>query len=159
MRSLALLVMILIMGDQRILKVEEFVLKWEHFGESVRFTLSAPTNGWVALGFSEDNDIINSNLIMLRVDGDEVYAEDQYVIGFGKHPSIESLGSISRISNVEGIEQSGETIVSFSILKQKLDAYHFNLSTGREINVWLAYSVSDDFDHHSRNRILRKIKL
>ena len=141
------------------LSAEGFELEWEHAGESVRFTLSAPTDGWVAIGFTENEDIMDSNLIMLKVDDNQVYGEDQYVVGFGKHPTVESLGEEPRIFNLSGEEKDKETTVSFSITKEKLDEYHFDLSEGKEINIWLAWSVSDDFDHHSRKRILRRIEL
>jgi len=141
------------------LKTEGFELSWEQADESVMFTLSAPTSGWVAVGFTENEDIVDSNLIMLKVEDDLVYGEDQYVVGFGKHPTVESLGVESRIFNLGGNEERGRTTVSFSIIKEKLDDYHFDLSEGNEINIWLAWSVSDDFDHHSRKRILRRIEL
>ena len=159
MKTFVLALTTLIFGNPKLLEAEEFSLQWEHEEAHVTFTLSAPTTGWIALGFTENEDIVDSNLIMMKVDDDLVYAEDQFVTGFGKHPTIQTLGGTSRIFNLDGNEKKGHTTVSFSITKEKLDQYHFDLSEGNKINVWLAWSVSDDFDHHSRKRILRKIEL
>ncbi|MEP5614281.1 MAG: DOMON domain-containing protein [Cyclobacteriaceae bacterium] len=146
-------------SDPKTLRADEFQLEWSHNGEEVRFTLSAPTSGWVAVGFTEGRRIEDTNLIQGCFREGEVFVQDQYATGFGEHPPVEALGVPSRISNIHGKQQDGNTIISFSIHREKLDKLHYDLSEGREINVWLAYSVSDDFDHHSRKRILRSIKL
>lgn len=147
------------MGNPKELKAEDFLLRWEHDQESVRFHLTAHTVGWLAIGFTKDESIVNTNLIMARVVDGEAYGEDQYVIKAGQHPKVESLGVISRIFEISGEQKNGLTTISFSLPSESLDRYHFDLSEGNTINVWLAYSVSGDFDHHSRKRILRKIKL
>ena len=157
--KLLISILLLLTSVPKTLEAEEFLLEWEHHEDHVTFTLFAPTDGWIALGFTENDDIVDTNLIMMKVDDDLIYAEDQYVVGFGKNPTVKSLGVESRIFDLDGNEANGKTTVSFSISKDKLDKYHFDLSEGREINVWLAWSVSDDFDHHSRKRILRKIEL
>ena len=134
-------------------------MEWSHEKELITFSVTAPTDGWIALGFTEGESIVGTNLIMMRVDNGLVYAEDQFVVGFGEHPTVESIGGKSQIFNLSGIEKKNETTVTFSITKKKEDAYHFDLFEGKELNIWLAWSVSDDFDHHSRERILRRVKL
>lgn len=141
------------------LVTDGFELLWEHQGDQVRFSLTAPTTGWVAVGFTETGDLMDSNLIQGRVKGDDVFVQDQFITGFGEHPPVEALAVPSRISNIDGEEVGGKTTISFSMTKDKMDKLHYDLSEGKEINVWLAWSVSDDFDHHSRKRILRKIVL
>lgn len=146
-------------ADPKTLHAEEFQLEWTHNENEVKFTLSAPTSEWLAVGFTEGRRIEDTNLIQGCFHEGEVFMQDQYVTDFGEHPPVEALGVPSRISSVEGRQQNGNTIISFSILKEKLDKLHYDLSEGKEINVWLAYSVSDNFDHHSRKRILRSIIL
>jgi hypothetical protein len=141
------------------LVTEGFELEWERQGDQVRFSLTAPTTGWVAVGFTETGDLMDSNLIQGRVKDGKVFIQDQFITGLGEHPPVESLAVPSRISDLEGQEENGKTTIVFSIEKEKMDKLHYNLSEGKEIHVWLAYSVSDDFDHHSRKRILRKIVL
>ncbi len=148
-----------LVSDLKRLKVEGFELEWSHTDDQIAFSLKAPTEGWVAIGFTEGSNIVDTNLIQGRVKNGSIVIEDQFVTGFGKHPTVESLGVPSRISNLRGEEYNGVTTISFSIKQKKLDELHYDLSEGKEINVWLAYSVSDDFDHHSRKRILRKITL
>ncbi len=154
-----LIIVMLVFSSSNFLNAEGFELKWRHGAETIQFSLTAPTTGWVAVGFSETGDLIDSNLIQGRVKNGEVFIQDQFITGFGEHPPVEALAVPSRISKLEGVEKDGKTTISFSITKGKMDKLHYDLSEGKEINVWLAYSVSDDFDHHSRKRILRKIVL
>lgn len=141
------------------LNAEGFHLEWTHEGDHVHFSLTAPTSGWVAIGFTEGSEITNSNLIQGCVVGDRVVVQDQFVTGFGEHPPVEALAVDSCISNEEGIQENGKTTISFSMITEKRDKLHYDLTEGKKINVWLAYSVSDDFEHHSRKRILRRIVL
>ncbi|MEQ9403011.1 MAG: DOMON domain-containing protein [Cyclobacteriaceae bacterium] len=153
------LLLLFMINNEKKLETEGFKLIWQFVDDKVSFRLSAPTNGWVALGFTHGTGIVNSNLIQGAVIDDEVIVQDQYVTGFGEHPPVEALAVASCISEIQGIEAAGITTISFSILKQARDKLHYNLTEGVEINIWLAYSVSDDFSHHSMKRILRTVKL
>lgn len=159
MKYTLLLLLMTVSPFSNSLTTEGFELEWTHQSDTVRFSLTAPTTGWVAVGFTDTGDLMDSNLIQGRVTNGTVFIQDQFITGFGEHPPVEALAVPSRISEVEGVEVNGETTITFSISKKKMDRLHYELSKGQEINVWLAYSVSDDFDHHSRKRILRKITL
>ena len=159
LKMLFLLVGLLITPKQKTLDTEGFHLEWNHLNNKVFFSLTAPTNGWVAIGFTNGTSIVNTNLIQGCVKNGEVIIEDQYVTGIGKHPRVEELSIASRISQLDGKQNKMSTTISFAIEQEKLDDYHYDLSEGNEINIWLACSVSDDFDHHSRKRIMRTIKL
>lgn len=154
-----LILILFMMHAEKSLKTEGFTLEWTHISGGVEFSLTAPTTGWVAVGFTEGQSIVDTNLIQGCVEKGKVIVQDQFVTGFGEHPPVEALAVQSRISQIKGLEKNGSTTISFVIEKEKLDNLHYNLAEGKEINVWLAYSVSDDFDHHSRKRILRAITL
>lgn len=154
-----ILFVLMLMGSSNVLKTDGFELKWDHQSETIKFRLTAPTTGWVAVGFTETGDLMDTNLIQGRVKEGKVFIQDQFITGFGEHPPVEALAVPSRISELEGEEKNGFTTIVFSISKKKMDKLHYDLPKGKEINVWLAYSVSDDFSHHSRKRILRKIVL
>ncbi|MEO1254885.1 MAG: DOMON domain-containing protein [Bacteroidota bacterium] len=141
------------------LDAEGFHLEWDHENDQVNISLSAPSKGWVAIGFTEGNSIVDTNLIQGCVMNGKVMIQDQFVTGFGEHPPVEALAVPSRIFNLSGEEKHGTTTISFSIYSNTLDKLHYDLTEGKEINIWLAYSVSDDFDHHSRKRIMKKIRL
>lgn len=141
------------------LEAEGFTMEWTHYDDHLRISITAPSTGWVAVGFTRGSEIVDTNLIQGHVSGGGVFIQDQYVTDLGKHPPVEELAVESRIFNVSGKEEDGQTTLQFNIFKAKVDNLHYDLSEGNKINVWLAYSVSDDFDHHSRKRIFREITL
>ncbi len=154
-----LLFLLMLSSQNKSLRTEGFLLEWNHQGDYVWFSLTAPTEGWLAVGFNDADDLMGSNLIQGGVIQDKVVIQDQFITGFGEHPPVETLAVPSRISGLAGSQMNGSTTISFYITKDKMDKLHYDLSEGREINVWLAYSISDHFQHHSRKRILRRIEL
>lgn len=163
MKTLILLLPFLLVSmngvNSKSLKTEGFHLEWTHVDGKVQFNLTAPTTGWVAVGFTETGDLMGSNLIQGHVVDGKPFVQDQFITGFGEHPPVEALAVKSCISQTGGKQENGQTTISFSILKEKGDKLHCDLQEGKQINVWLAYSVSDDFDHHSRKRVLKTITL
>ena len=127
-------------------------ISWEHHKDRVTFTASAPDDGWVALGFNSKNDIVGSNLIMVGVKGTTATAQDFYVVSAGNPKPVGTLGSTSQVENAVGQDKNGITTISFSIPIKALDQYHQDLSKGRQLWLICAYSMEDEFDHHSRMR-------
>ncbi len=127
-------------------------VSWEHHNDSVTFTATAPDDGWVALGFNSTNNIVKSNLVMVGVAGAVVIAEDFYVVGAGNPQPVSALGGQSELLQVSGAEQGQNTTVSFTIPTNAADAYHYDLKKGDRIWLICAYSMEDEFDHHSRMR-------
>mgnify|MGYP001815508487 CR=1 FL=1 len=134
------------------IEVERMKISWEHQNDRVVFTASAPDDGWVALGFNTKNNIVGSNLIMVGVEGSKTTAEDFYVVGAGNPKPVATLGSKSQIEHVTGEDKNGITTISFTIPIKAFDKYHQDLSKGRKLWLICAYSMEDEFDHHSRMR-------
>ncbi|MEO1012075.1 MAG: DOMON domain-containing protein [Bacteroidota bacterium] len=127
-------------------------ITWHHSQDTITFTASAPDDGWIALGFHTENTIVGSNLIMIGVKGTVVTSEDFYVIGAGNPRPVDRLRSRNQIRNPSGHEDAHSTTVTFSIPTKALDKYHKNLAKGKKIWLICAYSMEDEFDHHSRMR-------
>ena len=133
-------------------QVERMKVSWEHKGDMVTFTASAPDDGWVALGFNSKNDIVGSNLIMIGVKEGKITEEDFYVVGAGNPKPVGVLGSKSQIRNPGGTDKNGITTITFSLPVKAFDKYHYDLSKGNTLWLICAYSMEDEFDHHSRMR-------
>ncbi|MEL6917949.1 MAG: DOMON domain-containing protein [Bacteroidota bacterium] len=125
---------------------------WEHKKDHITFTATAPDNGWVALGFNTEDHIVGSNLIMINVTEEEVQSQDLFVVSAGNPKPMHTLGAKSQILAYSGVEKNGKTTITFSLPTKTIDDYHLNLSEGQKIWLICAYSMEDDFSHHSRMR-------
>ena len=123
-------------------------------GQRIEIQLEAPTEGWLAVGFNSENNIVGSDLLQFRIEENgDVYAEDQYVTAAGKHPRDIDLGGTDHIQVLSGKQWEGKTKVHFSIPFESGDQFDFQHELGKDFWLILAYSRERDFDHHS---IMRK---
>ena len=121
--------------------------------DSILIEISAPTTGWLAVGFNIENKIVGSDLKMFKVNNGQIEAEDQFVKGIQDHPGDASIGGENNIKLLSGIEDAKGTRIKFKIPLHSND--RFDYSHKMKVDFWLilAYSESDDFEHHS---IMRK---
>lgn len=159
MKTISMLAALSIVSFSSSITVRDMDIRWTEEADCWSFELSAPTTGWVALGFNQKNDIVHTNLIMTAVRQGAVSSEDFYVVGFGNPQPITKLGGSRAISELEGEEKNGHTTVRFSIPKKANDQYHYDLKAGDEIWLICAYSRADEFDHHSMMRQHVKVRL
>lgn len=139
--------------------VKDMVIKWNERADHWVFEMSAPTEGWLALGFNTKNSIVHTNLIMATVKAGVLESEDLYVVGFGNPQPVEKLGGKSAIHQLQGEEKAGRTTIRFSIPKTAIDKYHYDLQPGQDLWLICAYSRADEFDHHSTMRQHVQVKL
>nr|WP_299000437.1 DOMON domain-containing protein [uncultured Allomuricauda sp.] len=140
-------------------KVNEMNVSWDFNDNTITFSASAPDDGWIALGFNTKNDIVGSNLIMVNVIDGKVKAEDFFVVGVGNPKPVAKLGSQSQVIAASGRESSKKTWVSFSLPTTAMDKYHMDLKKGNSIWLICAFSMEDEFDHHSRMRKHVEVRL
>lgn len=121
--------------------------------------MSAPTAGWLAVGFNTRNELAGTNLIMGAVEEEFYRVDDRYILKPGDHRPMTSVGAQDQILHRHGLEEGGCTTITFSIPLYSSDNYHLNLKEGRPYFVLMAYSLEDDFEHHSVMRTQIKINL
>lgn len=149
----------------RTITVEKMTISWHFIDDTLAVTATAPTRGWVAVGFNQRNNIVGTNLIMGAVwrdpNGAEaiVNIEDQFVVRSGEHLPVVDLGSASALTAVGGEETGEQTTIHFRLPIKAVDPYHFSLQPGTTLYLIAAYSVDDDFAHHSRMRQHIRIRL
>lgn len=135
------------------ISVGDMDITWTYSNNNkVTFTATAPDDGWVALGFNDKDAIVHSNLIMVSVQDDLTYSEEFYVMGIGNPRPINKVGSSIQHTVISGSENGGKTTISFSMPIAKTDDKHYSLQKGDTIWLICAYSMEDEFDHHSRMR-------
>lgn len=131
-----------------------------HFDEDfLHGKVSAPTKGWVAIGFNKHIDLAGTNLIMAAAEKDFFKIEDRYIVAPANHKSILELGGSEGITKGFCRESNGLTEMYFSIHRSVNDKFHHELNEGEYIFILLAYSQEDDFTHHSTMRTSIQIKL
>lgn len=119
--------------------------------------LTAPTSGWMALGFNTKDDIFGADLKMMRIIDGKAQMEDQIVKQNNVHVSDVSEGGLENCILINGTEMQGKFLMAFKIPLNTGDKFDCPLKVGEEIWVILAYSDSDDFSHHSLKREHKKI--
>ena len=132
-------------------------VQWRHSEDTVEFTVTAPTSGWVAVGFNEVDNIVGAELVMMRAEAGGVHASHRSVLGAGDDRPVELLGRGSAIVAADGAVASGRATFRLR-LRHDLGAAP-SLAPGSELILILAYSVSPDFDHHSRVRRHIRVRL
>lgn len=112
---------------------------------SLNVTLTANTAGWLAIGFSANAAMANSDMVIGGVNADgSVYASDRFSAGYAP-PSVDASQDVT---NVSGSEANGATTFSFSRQLNTGDsAGDFNLLSGAHYLIW-AYGVGDTFGYH-----------
>ena len=135
------------------------VVQWLFEKENICFKMEAPTKGWVAIGFNTKETLTGTNLIMGAVENDFYRVDDRYIIGPGNHKNTLEIGGKEAVSSIHGNEQNGTTSIFFTVPINAIDKYHQDLTKGKTIYLLMAYSMVDDFEHHSIMRTTIKITL
>lgn len=139
--------------------VNGMTFEWAFDKGNLHCKATAPTTGWVAIGFNTKDELSGTNLIMGAVEQDFVTIDDRFIVKPGSHKSITELGGSEALTQRAGHELSNNTTISFSIPLSVNDKFHHDLHEGREYYVLMAFSREDDFQHHSMMRTTIKIKL
>lgn len=118
---------------------EGITLQWKVNGANLDIILSAPTDGYVAVGFKPSAKMKDANFLIGFVDGKGVHIRDDFGNGAMTHKSDESLGGRSNVLNPTGSEQGRNTELRFSIPLDSGDKYDRPLKAGEQVTVLLAY--------------------
>ncbi|MEO1052848.1 MAG: DOMON domain-containing protein [Bacteroidota bacterium] len=137
---------------QNKVEVNGMTFQYEIKNEQLEITLEAPTTGWLGVGFNTDNNIVGSDLLLFHIVEGKTEGLDMYVKGFGDPREDKLIGGTDDIRIISGVESAGHSKVRFSIPLQSKDQYDFKHVAGQDFWLILAYSVDDDFGHHSRMR-------
>lgn len=122
-------------------------------------TLSAPTEGWIAVGFNRpDGDLKGARLIMTRMEGGRVVAE-VHRADPPRHVRRAPPGGSDRVRVLGGDRTPSVTTVRIAVPWEGEAIDDPTLVPGQPILVILAWSIASDFQHHSRLREHRVVIL
>ena len=136
-------------GFKRV-EMEGVTVDWRIEEAAVRVRLSAPTTGWVSIGFDPASVMKDANMILAYVDDDGVQAEDHFGTGRIRHAPDSDLGGTSDISDLTGSERDGRTEVAFTIPLDSGDPYDRILREGTTHTIIVAYGKdgADNYDSY-----------
>ena len=134
-------------------------ITWTYEGERIHFTISAPTQGWVTIGFNQSTHIKGAYLLMGRVVDNVAEVVEHYTLQPGKYVPIETLGAMPSVDHAKGNQTGKRTEISFSLPIIPGSQYQKSLKAGNEYIMIMAYSQEDDFQHHSIMRTSVEIEL
>ena len=132
--------------------VNGMTVKHEVIGKEIEFTITAPTQGWVGIGFNDENAIVEADLLLFHIVDGKVAFRDMIVKGMGDPRLDKSLGGTDDVQVISGKESARQTEITFRLPLKSTDPYDFALEAGKPLWLIMAYSTHDEFDHHSRMR-------
>lgn len=122
---------------------DDFVFKWKVVEDSLRCMISALTNGWVAIGFDPEDEMLNANLIIGYVQSGTTYVRDDWGISEYSHSADVGLGGANNVTRVFGHQSAGTTEIRFTIPLNSQDPYDRILIPGNTYEMILAYGFND----------------
>ncbi len=137
---------------QQSIKASGITFSYEINGDALKCALTAPTQGWIGVGFNHNNSIVGSDLLLFHVVDGKPSSRDLYVKEVGNPINDKANGGSNTITLIDGMEDDSSTKVVFSIPLNSRDPNDFVHIIENEFWLILAYSVDDDFRHHSRVR-------
>lgn len=134
-------------GPSRHVALGAVTFAWHHDNQRLYGTLTAPTSGWIAVGFNTARSLAGTRFV-IAVTGRAPRVE-MHVAGDMGHPTIESLGGQSGLADISGESAAGSSILRFSLPHHSAAPHPLELAPGTPIHLMLAWSHEADFAHHS----------
>lgn len=129
-------------------------------GNDLLISVTAPTTGWVAIGFEPTRAMRDANILIGYVDRNgEVVVEDHFGNTMISHQPDERLGGETNVTVTGGQESGGETTIEFSIPLDSGDEFDRSLTPGRTTSIILAWGASDNTRIKHRRRYSGTIEL
>ncbi|MEL6182617.1 MAG: DOMON domain-containing protein [Myxococcota bacterium] len=130
---------------------------WDRQGDRLDVSLEAPTQGWVLIGFNTEQGLQGARLVFVHVRPQhhaqgEVHRTDLKRYPAPYHKPRTAIGGTNAITAVRGVEDTKGTRVSFSVPLDSGEPDDVVLRPGASMHVILAWSQSDDTNHHSAMR-------
>ncbi len=118
----------------------EMTLGWRVVDENLEVVVSAPTTGWIAVGFDPGRRMKDANIIIGYVKAGAAVVRDDYgVTQTGHRADIGLDGGSADVFNIDGSEADGRTELRYTIPLDSGDKYDRALEPGQKYKVILAH--------------------
>lgn len=139
-------------GDWQSETVDGITLRWRTVEGLLKVELTAPTTGWLAVGFDPATGMLRANIIIGYVQAGIPWLRDDYGDTADSHRADIDAGGSNDILSTNGIEENGSTIIYFTIPLDSGDDRDRLLEAGESYPVILIYGEDDADDFSSVHR-------
>ncbi len=133
---------------------EDLEFKWKIEADNIKVKMSAPTTGWVAVGFDPSRVMKDADYVFGYVENGELTISDQFGTGAFSHKADTEIGGTNDIVTASGSEASGRTTLEFVIPLNSGDEYDVVLDPDQQHTVLFAYGP-DGADNFSKKHSFR----
>ncbi len=130
----------------------QITFKWTISEGNLYVILSAPTDGWVSVGFDPTRMMKDANIIIGYVKGTEVVIDDQFGIRTTSHKPDTELGGTNDVTILGGSDTGGITTLRFSIPLDSGDTFDRKIEKGNEYTILVAYGARDNLTSYHKKR-------
>lgn len=129
--------------------------KWKYDGADIDCKVSAPTLGWVAVGFEPSSMMLGADIMLGYYSAGAVTMRDDYGSALTSHTPDTSNGGTNDILNASGTESAGVTEITFRRAVNTGDPNDKVLTQGVSRKIIMSYGSTDDFSlqHASRGAV------
>ncbi len=133
---------------------ENWGFSWEFISDEIVFTLTSPTEGWVAIGFNPSRMMKDAHFIIGYVSEGQLVIRDDYGTGNTQHASDDSVGGTQNVRPISGTEADGITTIVFALPLASGDQFDVEFIEGSSYKILLAYGAKngDNFTSIHRGR-------
>lgn len=135
-------------ASPRQISADGVTFEWHHKNGRLFGTLSAPTSGWIAVGFNNQEKLSGTRFVIAAVSQNDVHAEEHIAV-VPNHPKVQDMGLAPGLSDLLGALQIGQSKLWFSLPHRFSDTENPVLEPGHKTFLMLAWSRAPEFDHHS----------
>jgi hypothetical protein len=122
---------------------ENWGFSWKFLPDEIEFTVTAPTTGWVAIGFNPSRMMKDAHYILGYVENGQLVVRDDYGNGIISHVSDDTLGGKQDVRAIGGTEEQGVTTIVFALPLNSGDEFDEVFTQGTSYKVLLAYGAED----------------
>lgn len=126
------------------IKVKKMVFAWKVDGANLLFKLSAPTKGWVGIGFNPSKRMKDANYVLGLVKDGKGEILDEFGHKATGHKADTKLGGTDDAVLVSGVEEGKTTTMEFSMPLDSGDANDGKITVDGETVVLLGYGPDKD---------------
>lgn len=123
---------------------QKMTFAWKVDGSNLNVKISAPTKGWVGIGFNPSKEMKDAKFVLGYVKEGKAILSDEFGTGDTKHDAVENLGGKSDITLVGGTEEGDVTTVEFTLPLISTDTKGGKIDPAGETTVLLAYGPDND---------------